>query len=145
VAHTLPIMYAPHGNGQHLCYRVLCVAGSGFLTVADIKCDVGATRGTWGSAKENVAQGPLSGPAAFPPRRGFDGAGKMFAERGFGRGQRKFPCLRRANSSRRWKSRSAGERALRYHTGPCPMPFAPHDLFVRAFSTAFGFLAITVK
>jgi len=44
VAHTLPFMYAPHGHGQHLCYRVLSVACSGFLTVADIKCDVGATR-----------------------------------------------------------------------------------------------------
>ena len=38
-------MYAPHGHGQHLCYRVLSVACSRFLTVADIRCDVGATRG----------------------------------------------------------------------------------------------------
>jgi len=33
---------APLENGQHLCYRVLSVAGSGLLTVTDIKCDVGA-------------------------------------------------------------------------------------------------------
>ena len=44
VAHTLPFMYAPHGHGQPLCHRVPSVACSGFLTVADIKCDVGATR-----------------------------------------------------------------------------------------------------
>jgi len=40
---------APRGIGgprearQHLCHRVRSVAGSGFLTFADIKCDVGAT------------------------------------------------------------------------------------------------------
>jgi hypothetical protein len=44
VARTLPFMYAPHEHGQHLSYRVLSVACSGFLTVADIKCDVGGTR-----------------------------------------------------------------------------------------------------
>jgi hypothetical protein len=34
---------APH-HVQYLCHRALLVACSGFLTVADIKCDVGATR-----------------------------------------------------------------------------------------------------
>jgi len=29
---------APHEHGQHLCHRVPSVAGSGFLTVADIEC-----------------------------------------------------------------------------------------------------------
>jgi len=35
---------APHARGQHLCHRVPSVAGSGFLTVADINCDVGTTQ-----------------------------------------------------------------------------------------------------
>ena len=30
VARTLICMYAPHEQGQHLCHRVLSVAGSGF-------------------------------------------------------------------------------------------------------------------
>ena len=34
---------APHEHTQHLCDRALSVACSSFLTVADIKCDVGAT------------------------------------------------------------------------------------------------------
>jgi len=34
----LPFIYAPHERGQHLCHRVLSVACSGFLTVADIEC-----------------------------------------------------------------------------------------------------------
>jgi hypothetical protein len=140
-------MDARDEHGQHLYHRVQSVACSGFLTVAAIKCDVGATHGAWGGAIENVAQGPHCGPAAFPPRRGFDGAAKMFEERCFGHGQRKFgfPCLRRVNSPRRWKSRSAGERALRYHLASCLMALASHDLFMRAFSTASGFLPITVK
>src|SRR5208283_359053 len=33
VAHTSPFMYAPHQHGQHLCHRVLTVAGSRFLTL----------------------------------------------------------------------------------------------------------------
>ena len=37
-------MYAPLERSQHLCRRVLSIAYSGFLTVADIKGDVGATR-----------------------------------------------------------------------------------------------------
>ena len=37
-------MYAPHEHAQHLCHRVRSVACPGFLTVADIKGDVGATR-----------------------------------------------------------------------------------------------------
>ena len=71
----------------------------------------------------------------------------MFEERGFGRGQKKsvFLCLRRGQNSRRWKSRRAGVRALRYHAGSCPMPLASYDLFVSASSTAWGFLSITVK
>jgi hypothetical protein len=44
VAHTLSFMYAPHERAQHPCHRVLFVACPGFLTVADIKGDVGATR-----------------------------------------------------------------------------------------------------
>ncbi len=71
----------------------------------------------------------------------------MFEERGFGRGQKKslFLRLRRGQSSRRWKSRRAGVRALRYLAGSCLMPLASHDLFMSAFSTASGFLSITVK
>jgi hypothetical protein len=40
----------------------------------------------------------------------------MFEERCFGRGQRKFEFLRlrRGKNPRRWKSRRAGGRALRY-------------------------------
>jgi predicted small metal-binding protein len=38
-------MYAPHEHAQILCRPVLSVACPGFSTVADIKCDVGATRG----------------------------------------------------------------------------------------------------
>jgi len=52
VAHTLPFMYAPHEQGQHLCHRVLSVACSGFLTVADIKCDIGATRVSHGKVRK---------------------------------------------------------------------------------------------
>jgi hypothetical protein len=44
VAHTLPLMCAPHEHAQHLCHRVLSMACPDFLTVADIKSDVGATR-----------------------------------------------------------------------------------------------------
>jgi hypothetical protein len=36
-------MYAPCEHAGHLCHRVLSVACPGFLTVADIKGDVGAT------------------------------------------------------------------------------------------------------
>ncbi len=71
----------------------------------------------------------------------------MFEERGLRRGQKRavFLCLRRGENPRRWKSRRAGVRALRYHAGSCLMPFASHGLFMRAFSTASGFLSITVK
>ena len=71
----------------------------------------------------------------------------MFEERGLGAGQKKsvFLCLRRGQDSRRWKSRRAGEQALRYHAGSCPTPLAGHGLFMSAFSTASGFLSITVK
>jgi len=98
-------------------------------------------------ATAKVAQGPLSGPAAVPPRHGFDVAAMMFEERGSGAGQKKsvFLCLRRGQNSRRWKGRRAGEQALRYHAGSCLMPFASHDLFTSAFFTASGFLSITVK
>jgi len=44
VAHTLPFMYAPHEHGPHLSCRVLAVACSDFLTLADMKGNVGATR-----------------------------------------------------------------------------------------------------
>jgi hypothetical protein len=30
-------MYAPHEHGQHLCHRILSVACSAFVTVADTK------------------------------------------------------------------------------------------------------------
>jgi hypothetical protein len=65
-------------------------------------------------AREKVA--PRSIGAAFPPRRGFGGVAKMFAERCFGPGQRKFglPCLRCGQNPHLWKSRRAGPRALRY-------------------------------
>jgi hypothetical protein len=42
---ALSLTYAPHEHAQHPCDRVLSVACPGFLTVADIKGDVGATRG----------------------------------------------------------------------------------------------------
>jgi hypothetical protein len=42
--HTLSLMYAPHEHAQHPCRRVLSVGCPAFLTVADIKGDVGATR-----------------------------------------------------------------------------------------------------
>jgi hypothetical protein len=44
VAHTLLFMYALHQHAQHLCSRFLTLACPGFLTVADIKGNVGATR-----------------------------------------------------------------------------------------------------
>ena len=71
----------------------------------------------------------------------------MFEERGLGAGQKKsvFHCLRRGQNSRRWKNRRAGVWALRYLAGSCLVPFASHDLFMSAFSTASGFLSITVK
>jgi hypothetical protein len=37
-------MYAPHEHGQPLCHRVLSMGCSGFLAVADMKGNVGATR-----------------------------------------------------------------------------------------------------
>ena len=37
--------YAPHEHAQHACHRVLSVACPCFLTVADMKGDVGATHG----------------------------------------------------------------------------------------------------
>jgi len=33
VAHTLSLMYAPHGHAPHLCHRVLSMACPGFSTV----------------------------------------------------------------------------------------------------------------
>jgi hypothetical protein len=66
VAHTLPFMYASHEHGQHLCHRVLPVACSGFLTVADVKCDVGATRDGKSSAGPVVRPcGSSSGEGLF--------------------------------------------------------------------------------
>jgi len=44
VAHTLLFMYALRQHVQHLCPPVLTSACPGFLTVADIKGNVGATR-----------------------------------------------------------------------------------------------------
>ena len=43
--HTLLFMYALRQHAQHLCPRVLTLACPSFLTAADIKGDVGATRG----------------------------------------------------------------------------------------------------
>jgi hypothetical protein len=37
-------MYALHEQTQYLCHRVLSMACPGFLTLADIKGEVGATR-----------------------------------------------------------------------------------------------------
>jgi hypothetical protein len=39
-------MYAPHEQTEHICHRGLSLACPGFLTAADIKGDVGATRET---------------------------------------------------------------------------------------------------
>ena len=36
-------MYAPHEHAQHLCHRLVSMACPGFLKVADMECDVGAT------------------------------------------------------------------------------------------------------
>jgi hypothetical protein len=44
VVHTLLFVYALHQHAQHLCSRVLTLACPAFLTVADIKGHVGATR-----------------------------------------------------------------------------------------------------
>ena len=84
---------------------------------------------------ENIAQGSHSSLAAFPPRRGFDDAAKMFEERYFGRGQKKFgfPCLLRGHHPRRWKSRRAVPRALRYHAGSCLISLASHNSFMGLF------------
>src|SRR5208282_3343976 len=95
--------------------------------------------------REHVAQGPPSGLAAIPPRRVLGGAAWKFEVRCFGRGQRNFglsyggavlmfeeKCSRtrakefrimlwrRGKSPRRWKSRRAGGRALRYKQPPAP-------------------------
>ena len=65
----------------------------------------------------------------------------MFEERYFGRGQKKFgfPCLLRGHHPRRWKSRRAVPRALRYHAGSCLIPLASHNSFMGAFSPLPGF------
>jgi hypothetical protein len=44
VAQLLFLMYAPQQRAQYPCHRVLSVACPGFLTGADIRGDVGATR-----------------------------------------------------------------------------------------------------
>jgi hypothetical protein len=43
------------------------------------------------------------------------------------------------------KAGSGGQRSPDRGAFSCLMPFASHDLFMRALSTASGFLSITVK
>jgi len=60
VVRTLLFMFAPDENGQHLYHRVLSMACCGFLRVADMKCDVGATHEnypTYGLAPARVGGG----------------------------------------------------------------------------------------
>ena len=52
MAHTLLFVYALRQDAQDLCSRVLTLACPGFLTVADIKRSIGATRGRLDRAKE---------------------------------------------------------------------------------------------
>jgi hypothetical protein len=78
--------YTPRERGQHLSHRVQYAAGSGFLTVADIKCDVGAILGEClaiglfavvGGGHKNdalllidlIKEAPIADPVA-PSRRG---------------------------------------------------------------------------
>ncbi len=62
-----------------------------------------------------VAQGSRSSPAAFPPRRGFDGALKVVTISFQARLEKpRLPKVRCGKGSRRWKSRRAETRALRY-------------------------------
>jgi hypothetical protein len=44
LAHPLLSMYALRQHAQHLCPRVLALSRPGFLTLADVKGNVGATR-----------------------------------------------------------------------------------------------------
>jgi hypothetical protein len=62
-----------------------------------------------------VAQGPHSGPAAFPPCRGFNGAVRVVSISFPVRLEKpRLPNVRRGKGPRRWKSRRAEPRALRY-------------------------------
>jgi len=100
-------MYALRQHAQHLCPRVLTPACPGFLTVADLKGNVGATR-----AREHVAQGSLSSLAAIPPRRAFDGAAHSNSD---------YPVCGAA------RSRTAG-RAAGPECGPCATTRVAHTL-----------------
>jgi hypothetical protein len=57
-------MYAPSMWGQHLCSRFLTLACPGFLTVADIKGDVGATREPKSCRKGSHGRGRTGGFSA---------------------------------------------------------------------------------
>jgi hypothetical protein len=66
-----------------------------------------------------VAQGLLSSPAAFPPRRGFDGAVKVVMISLQARLEKPgLHKVRRAKGPPRWRNRRAEPRALRYSCRP---------------------------
>ncbi len=68
-----------------------------------------------GAPPEEVAQGPLSGPAAFQPCRGLEGPPLHHVSLVERESQKDdFPNLQRRYGLRRGKSRRAGVRALRY-------------------------------
>jgi hypothetical protein len=67
VAHTLCFMYAPHEHAQNPCHRVLSVACPGLSTVAEIKGDVGATRGGRGPRSPSIHRNGFP-PSYDPPR-----------------------------------------------------------------------------
>jgi len=62
---------APEEHGRDLCHRVLSVACSGFLTVADIECDIGATRDGKSSAGPALRPANLNGGRLFQRRGPF--------------------------------------------------------------------------
>jgi hypothetical protein len=66
-------MYAPHGQTQYLCHHVLSMACPGFLTLTEIKGDVGATRGpSWSVSGLGVLgpRGLLPKDSRVLPERG---------------------------------------------------------------------------
>ncbi len=54
-------------------------------------------------------------------------------------------CLLTSKEERPQSNPARGGITLRYNAGSCLLPLASHHLFMSAFSTASGFLSITVK
>ena len=76
VAHTLSLMYAPHEHAQHLRHRVLSIACPSYLTAAEIKGDVGATRATLPiPALTRCGQSDRICPQRVSVLRDFEGSG----------------------------------------------------------------------